>query len=285
MRQQKNVPCLTKIRALYPSLSEKEKKVADYILNEPRKIIHETISEVADHLQLAEATVFRFCQSVGFRGFQALKIALASELVSPLEHIHETIAEDDDEETIVEKVFQSNIQTLKDTLHVIDDQSFAEAVEAIANANKIDFYGNGGSGIVALDAHHKFLRTGLVTAAYQDSHLQMMSCAQLNERDVAVFISHSGSNSDILQTLDVAKKRGVTTIGITSYAKSPLGECVDIPLYTISKETEYRPEAFSSRIAQLAIIDALYVNVSIARKDTMQQSLMRMREAISLKRM
>lgn len=283
--KQDRVPCLTKIRAIYPSLSVKEKKVADYILKQPRKMIHMTISQVADDLQLAEATVFRFCQRVGYRGFQALKIALASELVSPLEQIHETIEEDDDEKTVVEKIFRSNIETLKDTLHIIDPTAFEQAVQALVTAKKIDFYGNGGSGIIALDAHHKFLWTGLVTAAYQDSHFQLMSASQLTDEDVAVFISHSGTNKDILQTLDVVKERGVTTIAITSYGKSPLSENVDIPLFTISKETEYRSEALASRLAQLAIIDALFVGVSIAKKESMRESLWRMRRAISMKKM
>ncbi len=279
-----SIPCLTKIRALYSSLSAKEKKVADYILNNPRKMIHETINQVAEDLDLAEATVFRFCKRIGFRGFQALKIALATEIVTPIEDIHETIGEQDDETTVIEKVFKSNIHTLEDTLLIVDTTAYKEAIDALVNARKIDFYGNGGSGIIALDAHHKFLRTGIPTAAYQDAHFQMMSASQLTSEDVAVFVSHSGTNRDILQTLDVAKKQGVKTIGITTYAKSPLSEGVDITLYTVSKETEYRSEALASRLAQLCIIDALYVNVSIARKDLMKNSLSRMRQAISMKK-
>ncbi|NEU29539.1 MurR/RpiR family transcriptional regulator [bacterium LRH843] len=279
------IPCLTKIRATYSSLSEKEKKVADYIMNDPRKLIHATISQVADDLDIADATVFRFCKRIGFPGFQAMKIALASEIVTPMQDIHETIQEDDDEKSVTEKVFKSNIRTLEDTLLVIEPTSLRQAIHALGQARKIDFYGNGGSGIIALDAHHKFLRTGIPTAAYHDSHFQIMSASQLTEKDVAVFISHTGTNQDILQTLEVAKEHGVTTIGITTLAKSPLASRVDIPLYTVSSETEYRSEALASRLAQLCIIDALYVNVSIARHDLMKASIKRMRKAVSMKKM
>ncbi|MCM3759264.1 MurR/RpiR family transcriptional regulator [Alkalihalobacillus oceani] len=280
-----SLPCLTKIRAAYSSLSEKERKVANYILHDPKRIIHSTINQVADDLDIADATVFRFCKRIGFSGFQAMKIALASEIVTPVQDIHETIQEDDDEKAITEKVFRSNIRTLEDTLLVMESAVFQQAVQALAHARKIDFYGNGGSGIIALDAHHKFIRTGLPSAAYRDSHFQAMSASQLTKDDVAVFISHSGTNRDLLEVLEVAKDNEVTTIGITNLAKSPLSKGVDHALFTVSQETEFRSEALASRLAQLCIIDALYVNVSMARKEKMKTSLQRMRKAVSMKKM
>ncbi|WP_368503914.1 MurR/RpiR family transcriptional regulator [Alkalihalophilus sp. As8PL] len=278
------IPCLTKIRATYSSFSEKEKQVADYILSNPSGMIHATINQVAEDLSVAEATVFRFCKRLGYTGFQAMKISLASEVVTPIQDIHETIKEDDDEKTITEKVFKSNIRTLEDTLHVIESKAYKKAVHALVHARRIEFYGNGGSGIIALDAHHKFLRTGIPTVAYQDSHFQVMSASQLTKEDVVVLISHTGTNRDMLQVLDVAIEHGATTICITTLGKSPLSKQVDIPLFTVSKETEFRSEALASRLAQLSIIDALYVNVSIARKEQMKDSLSRMRKAISNKR-
>lgn len=273
-----------RIKGFYTSLSNKEKQIADYILNNPEIIMHSSINEVAAKINVAEATVFRFCKRMGFKGYQDMKIALASEPSTTIKDIHETIQEGDSEKTVAEKVFRSNIRTLETTLSVIDSVNFAAAVNAIITANRVEFLGNGGSGIIALDAHHKFMRTGIPTIAYNDGHLQIMSLSQLTSKDVAVFISHTGASNDIIQALAIAKKRNVTTIGITTLAKSPLSQGVDIPLYTISEETEYRSEALSSRLAQLSIIDALYVNVSIARKDLMQTSLQNIREAISHKR-
>ncbi|SES06582.1 MurR/RpiR family transcriptional regulator [Salipaludibacillus aurantiacus] len=273
-----------RIKAAYPNLREKEKTVADYILENPEEIIHSTISQVADNIKVADATVFRFCKKIGFKGYQAMKIALASEHVTGMQNIHEMIQEDDDEKQISEKVFKSNIRTLEETLEVLNLDAIKEAIDLILKANKVEFYGNGGSGIIAADAHHKFMRIGIQSAAYSDSHLQLMSVSQLTENDVAVLISHTGANRDILDALEVAKENNVKTIGITSLAKSPLSQSVDIPLYTVSDETEYRSEALASRLAQLSIIDAIYVNVSIARKTEMTSALEKMRKAISTKR-
>lgn len=280
-----NTPhCFTLIRAIYSQLSDKEKAIADFILYQPDRFIHSTISQIAEEVDVADATVFRFSKRLGYKGHQAMKIALASEIISPMKDIHETIDDGDDEKTITEKVFKSNIRTLEDTLQVIDQQQLKNAVNALVSARKIDFYGNGGSGAIAMDAHHKFLRSGLFTSCYTDGHLQAMSAAQLTEKDVVVCISHSGTSRDVLHALEVAKKNGAITIGITHFAKTLLSEKADISLQTVSVETEYRSEALASRLAQLSIIDALYVNVSIRLKDRMKTSLQNMRNAISVKR-
>ncbi|WP_408009552.1 MurR/RpiR family transcriptional regulator [Pseudalkalibacillus sp. A8] len=276
--------CIPRIRSFYNRFSEKEKMIADYILNSPEHIIHSTISQVADDLQVAEATVFRFCKRLGFKGYQAMKIALASEIVNPVKDIHETINETDNEKEVAQKVFRSNIRTLEETTHILEQEPYQRAVEMIIHARKVEFYGNGGSGIVAQDAHHKFLRSGIQSAAYSDSHFQLMAASQLTKQDVIVFISHSGTNKDLLEVLDVAKQNKVKTIGITTLAKSPMGQKVDVPLFTTSEETDYRSEALASRIAQLSIIDALYVNVMMKTKDKSQDSLNKMRKAISVKR-
>ncbi|WP_102347438.1 MurR/RpiR family transcriptional regulator [Bacillus sp. Marseille-P3661] len=272
------------IRALYHEFSEKEKLIADFILNNPKKIIHLTINQIAEDLEIADATVFRFCKRIGFKGYQAFKIALASEIVNPIEDIHETLQEEDSVYDVTDKVFKTNILAINETLKVMNSEKLAESVNLLLNARKIEFYGTGGSGIIAMDAFHKFIRTGINCMAYADTHIQLMAASQLTEKDVAVIISHSGSNKDIIDLVSVIKDSGAKTIGITNYTKSFLSTSVDIPLYTVSQETEYRTEALASRIAELSIIDALFVNVSKERKQEMKESLNKMRKAISLRR-
>jgi RpiR family transcriptional regulator, carbohydrate utilization regulator len=276
--------CFPRIRSHYSQFSEKEKMIADFIIANPEKIIHSTISGVAENLGIADATVFRFCKRLGFKGYQAMKISLASDIVSPIKDIHETIHEQDSEGVIAQKVFRSNIRTLEDSLRILKEETFREAVQAMLVARRIEFYGTGGSGFIAMDAHHKFLRTGMTSNAYNDSHMQLISASQLTEEDVIVFISHSGANKDLLEVLEVAKKNRVSTIGITHFAKSPLSSRVDIPLFTVSQETEYRGEALASRISQLSIVDALYVNIMKKRKDLSKASLQKIRDAISIKK-
>ncbi|GGM37455.1 RpiR family transcriptional regulator [Paraliobacillus quinghaiensis] len=276
--------CLLRIKSHYPTLSDKEKKIADYIIEKPQNIVHGTINQVADDIGIADSTVFRFCKRIGFKGYQAMKIVLASEIVAPMQDIHEKIQENDDEKSIIEKVFHSNIKTLEDTLKVIDEHNFKSAVEAILQARKIEFFGSGGSNIIAQDAYHKLIRTGVPVFVQSDTHMQLMSASQMTNEDVAVLISHTGTTKDILDILEITKENGVKTIGITSFAKSPLSERVDTPLYTLSEETDFRSEALASRIAQLCVIDAIYVNVLMARKELGKESIKKVRNAISTKR-
>ena len=281
---EKSQHCLPRIRSHYSQFSEKEKRIADFIIANPEKIIHSTISGVAEELGIADATVFRFCKRLGFKGYQAMKISLASDLVTPIKDIHETINEQDSEGVIAQKIFRSNMRTLEDSLSILKEETFTDAVRAMVGARRIEFYGTGGSGFVAMDAHHKFLRTGMTTTAYNDSHMQLISASQLTKDDVIVFISHSGSNKDLLEVLEVAKKNHVTTVAITHFAKSPLSSRVDIPLFTVSQETEYRSEALASRISQLSIVDALYVTIMMKRKDLSKSALQKIRDAISIKK-
>ncbi|WP_423188891.1 MurR/RpiR family transcriptional regulator [Alkalibacterium sp. f15] len=274
-----------RIRALHSTLSDKERLLADFILDSPEKVIHGTINEVAEELNLADSTVFRFCKKLGYKGFQDLKISLATETTNVMKDIHEKVSKSDDEKTILEKVFHSNIKTLQDTLEVIDDSDFSGAVDTILHANKIELFGFGGSNIIAMDGYHKFIRTGLTVSALTDSHMQLISASQLKEGDVAILISHTGHSKDILEILETVKEHNVPTICITGFTQSPLSQGTDISLYTLSEETDFRSEALASRIAQLSILDALYVNVMMALEDKGKESLQHVRKAIQKKRL
>ncbi len=276
---------LAAIRGSYQRFSDKEKKIADFVLNDPKNIIHLTINQIADELGLAESTIFRFCQRIGFKGFQAFKISLAAEVVAPLKDIHEQIEEGDSVRSVTEKVFRSNINTLEETLQIIDAEAMESASHAIMKARKTEFFGSGGSAMIAMDGYHKFIRLGLLVSMNLDSHMQLMAASQLQDGDVAIVISHSGSTTDVLDILRVLKEKEVTIICVTNFGKSPLSKDADIALYTVSEETDFRSEALSSRIAQLSLIDALYTNLMILRGDAGKTALQNMRQAMSQKRL
>ncbi|MBT2637710.1 MurR/RpiR family transcriptional regulator [Bacillus sp. ISL-39] len=278
----KNV--IVKINAIYSSLSSKEKTVADYILNNTQEIIHLSITEFSEHASVAEATIFRFCKRLGFRGYQAFKIALASELVEPIKNIHEEIKEEDEVVTLAQKVFAGHIEAMKETLDLLDATVLESIIEVLGKASRIDFYGSGGSSAIALDAYHKFLRTGIHCNAHSDGHQQIISAALLGSGQAAIGISHSGSNKDVIEALKIAKANGAATIAITGHYKSPLSKEADYVLYTTSRETLFKSEALASRLVQLSLIDVLHVAVSVRRQEQTLGNLQKIREAISIKR-
>ncbi|QNB47334.1 SIS domain-containing protein [Thermanaerosceptrum fracticalcis] len=275
---------LVRLRSIEPSLKPAEKNVANYILNNAENILDMTITCLSEKTNSSLATIVRLCKKIGCTGFQELKNGLLGDLVDPIKGIHEEIELTDSMPAIAQKVFYSGMQTLSDTLKMIDYNSLEQAVNAIAQARKVDFYGVASSGFIALDAHHKMFKTGIQSAAYVDPHMQIISAGFLTEKDVAVGISHSGSSKDIIQTLKHARQAGAKTICITSYMKSPITKVADISLYVSARETTFRSDAMAARIAHLCIIDLLIVGVSFLRQNESFSAIEKVRKSIALKR-
>ncbi len=275
---------LDRIREGRFALRDSERKVAEHLLTHFQEAINLPITELAEQVGVSEATIVRMCKKLGFRGFQELKIKLALEIVQPIHILNEEILEEDDMETIAKKIFEYNKQAMESTSHVLSSRELERAVDAISGANQIQIYGVAGSWPVAADAAHKFMKIGKPIAAYQDTHMQAMAASLLGPGDVVLGISHSGSSRDIIEAVGLAKAAGATTIGITHYARTPLDKVLDIKLATCSNETMYRIEGISSRVAQLSIIDALFIGVSLRDFNRVADNIKKTREAIVPKR-
>ncbi|ERI93602.1 transcriptional regulator, RpiR family [Clostridiales bacterium oral taxon 876 str. F0540] len=279
-----NKGCLDRIKETYTSLNTAEKKVAQYILENPKEIIHISITELADNSSASETTVFRLCNKLGYKGYQDLKINLAAAIVDPIENIYEEIKENDDMYILMHKIMASNIYSIENTFKINKSSELEKAVSMILKAQRIMFFGMGGSGIIAQDAHHKFLRTGLNCVSASDSHWQAMYASMSNENDVIIAFSNSGSNKELIETINLARQKRINIISITSNAKSPISKVSDITLVCYGNESMFRSEAMESRITSLALIDCLYVGVAIKRKAETLKSLEDMRRGIALKR-
>ncbi len=254
---------LSKIAGALGSLNKAEKRVAKFVIANPDKVIHASIMEVAKQSGASDATVVRFCRTFALRGFQDLKIHLARELVSEKERVYEDLNEGDAPDIVFTKVFQANIQSLKDTLGILDKKEIQRAVNLLVRAKRIFFIGVGTSGPNVIDACNKFTRLGLDCRCQTDSHLQIMTAALMRKGDLIVAVSHSGSTKDPIDTINVAKQSGAKVICITNNSLSPLTKVSDVSLFTASRETKYRHEAMSSRLAQTSILNSLYMAVAL----------------------
>ena len=280
-----NIPgSFVRLQGAYTSLRAAEQRVADFILKHPDELIYLTVTELAERTNTSESTVVRLCQKIGYKGYQEFKIVLARDLVEPTTAIYAAIEPDDDLTTVKTKVFQANAQALRDTIEVLDDAELERAVDALCSARRIDLYGVGGSSPLALDAYHKFLKLGLNAVALSDGDLMAMSSALLVPGDVALGISHTGASRDVTDALRRAQANGATTIGITHRPTSPITKVSDITLVTAAKQTAFRSDASSSRIAQLTIIDTLYVGVAHRSHNRSLKMIERTREATAAKR-
>jgi RpiR family carbohydrate utilization transcriptional regulator len=273
-----------RIQGTYPTLRTAEQRVADYVLKHPDDLIYLTVTELAEKTDTSESTVVRLCQKIGYKGYQEFKIMLARDLVEPANEIYAAIEPGDSLTTIKTKVFQANAQALRDTIEVLVDSELELAVKALAHAKRVDVYGVGGSNPLALDAYHKFLKLGISAVALSDGDMMAMSSSLLRTGDVALGISHTGASRDVTDALTNAKRNGATTICITHRSTSPITKVADIKLFTAAKQTAFRSDASSSRIAQLTIIDTLYVGIALSNYEQSVEMIGRTREATANKR-
>ncbi len=275
---------LGRLAVLHTGLSPTARRIAEFILANASEVVHMSVTEAAERTQSSEGSVVGLCQQLGARGFQQLKIALARDLVQPVQFIHEDLSRSDNTATVVEKIFASNIQALQDTLKTIDAAQVARAVEAIIQAQRVEVYGIGSAGPIAEDANYRLMRIGIESKVVIDSHVQAISASLTGPRVATITISHSGSTIETVTATRLAKEAGATTICVTNYGKSPLLKYTDIMLHTMAKETRFRTEAMTSRTAQLAIVDALIASLALATYDRSVETIAKTFDVLSTKR-
>lgn len=279
MEKEKN--SLLTIRSLYPSMHESEKKIADFISDQPEAAVNMTVAKIAEKTGVAESSIVRFCQRVGFSGFAQLKINLARNLRKPEELILEDISRSDDIQTVTFKVFTSSIQALTDSLKTLDVEELNRAVDFIMKARHIEFYGVGSSAPIALDAYYRFMRIGFKAFVATDPHISRISASMLDSRCVAVGISHTGRTMDTVRDLEIAKAKGAKIICITSCQDSPLARLSDAKLITTTSETKLMKEAILSRVAQMVLLDSLYTCVALKKYESVIDNIENMNEILN----
>jgi RpiR family transcriptional regulator, carbohydrate utilization regulator len=275
---------LERIAATRASLPPAAARIADYITAHAADVVHMSVTEVAERAEASEGSVVAFCQQLGARGFQQLKISLARDLVQPVQFIHEDLTRTDDTPTVIEKIFRSNLQALQDTMKVLDTTQMSRAVAAIQKAKRVEVYGIGSAAPIAEDANYRLLRIGIDSKVVLDSHVQAISASLTGPHVAVITVSHSGSTHETIAATRLAKEAGATTICITNFGKSPIQAYCDIILHTMAKETGFRTEAMTSRIAQLAIVDALISCLALATYDKAIATITRTFEVLSIKR-
>jgi DNA-binding MurR/RpiR family transcriptional regulator len=252
----------TRIRSLYNTFTRAEKKVADYVLADPRSVLYVSITDLADACGVGDTSVFRFCRDLKLKGYQDFKMAIARCVAAddesdrrPVDGVHSD--QDLTSETIV-AVFNASLGALKESCDLIDPHLIQQAALWMKNAGKIQFFGVGASMITAMDGYARFLRIIPNVGFTQDVHLQTMLASLLDEKDLAILISYSGSTKDVVNIARLAKERGARTICITRFVKSPLTNYSDLTLLCGANEGPYQGGSISVKIAQLFLLDVLY---------------------------
>lgn len=279
---------LIKIRDRKDSLTPVERLVAEYILANKEEIPHLSIKSLAQASKTSDASVLRFCKTMGYNGYRSFIVSISASLGSMDEETggdqYTDIQPGDDLLTIVSNIGRNNMKSIEDTLSVIDRNAVEKAVHALRGSKRIVFFGIGASGLVCQDAEQKFTRINKICHAYTDGHSQLTAATLLSKGDVAIFISNSGNTVEILDALDIAQKNSATSIAITKYSKSELSDKADILLSISTPEISIRSGAMGSRIAMLTVIDILFAGVASADYGQVKKYLSKSHNIIANKR-
>lgn len=267
-----NKDIFSMIQSRYPSFTNAEKKVADYILKHPLEIIYMSITDLADACNVGDTSVFRFCRTLSFKGYQEFRIALAhsTSIEDETPQLSSEITMQDTIGQVASKVLSATTDALSQTHNLMNEKDVLQAIEWMINSERIHFFGVGASLMTAMEGKNKFMRITNKTECSMDSHLQAMSASLLTENDVGIVISYSGSTKDTIEVAKILKERGTKVISITRFAKSPLTIHSDVTLLCGANEGPLQGGSLSAKISQLYLLDILYAEYF---KRTNQESI------------
>lgn len=255
---------LQQIQRARAKLSPAEKRVADHVLAHSRSALNDPIATIAKAAQVSQPTVIRFCRSLGCEGLSDFKLRLASGLTATIPVTHTQVTGQDSTLELGAKVLGNSASAVLQLRDHLNREATERAIELLSGADRVDFYAVGHYGVVASDAHYKFLRFGVAGTACTDARMLRLAAAVLRPGDVAVVVSGSGRIDDLLEAAEIARKRGAAVVAITA-SHSPLAKKADVALIVDHGEDVDTQVPMVSRILHLLVVDILAVGVAMRR--------------------
>ena len=262
---------MARIKTMYENFGSSSKKLADFILQNGTNCSALTIQEFSKSAGVSTATLSRFASQLGYQNFSQFRWDLANNSGrTPLQKERQ-ISKDDTPKMIAQKLLSSNVETLNETFALMTNEQLNQAKKLLKSCHRLSFFGLGSSNIVAQECYHMFLRTPKEVTYASDYHINIMKASRMTKDDLAILISHTGNDNDILFIAKILKQNHVPMITITSFANSPLDAYGTVGFYSISADKRYRTEALLSVTSQIAIADTLYMMTTQSFEDEINE--------------
>ena len=281
---EQNMNILDRIHASYYQLAAAERRVADYVLSQYRQVQFMSITQLAEECGAADATVSRFCRSLKLKGFNAFKLELAKYVASAsAEGLRAQPTPTDSPAGRCAEARRLSQEAIDQTIALVRMEDIVKTVELFEDADRIFCMGAGGSMLLANECSHLFSTVCNKFSAVWDSHIQMSTAATMNTRDVIVLFSYSGATGNAMEVLGLAKQRGIRTVLITRYPKSPAATLADVVLCCGSSESPFQFGSVPAKVAQLVLLDVLFQEYFHRNREKCEESLQRIAAALSEK--
>ena len=276
-----DVNILGRIDSILSSLPKAEKKIATVILNNPESVLNMTATVLGKESNSSAATVIRFCKRIGIPSFTQLKILLSSEVSKPNSLGYSDITEDESAEDILDKILGNTVQSLQDTISILNTESLTLAIEAIEKASILYVFGVGASFLVAENIAQKFNRIGKTSICYSDPHNFIPALVGNQKNACFIGISNSGETKEVIRLLDVAAESNLTTISMTRFGTNSLSSNATVSLQTVrANEEKLRSAATYSLHAQFLVVDVLFFMYASKNYKSVMQNVKRSRNEI-----
>lgn len=255
--------CLLRIRTRYPTLAQSDRKLADFLLADPQRVLYLSSQQLAEEAGISQSSVVKFSQKLGFKGFPAMKLAMSEALASGQNPhsvpVHNQILGDDPLRVVGEKLIKENITAMHASLDINTEERLLASVGLLRNARRILLVGIGASGLVAKNLSWKLMKIGINAVAEQDMHALLATVQAMSSEDLLLAISYSGERREINLAADEALRVGMKILALTGFTPNALQQRATLCLYTIAEEQATRSAAISSTSAQMMLIDLLFM--------------------------
>jgi RpiR family carbohydrate utilization transcriptional regulator len=275
---------LALVEAQLPTLSRAGRRVAERTLRDPASVGSTSLAAFAQQCGVSEPSVIRFCRNVGCDGFRDFKLRVAAGLATQFQYADIALGPRSTSAEYAAKAVDASLDALLRLRGELDPGEIERAVTMLAGAERIEFYGVGASGVVALDAQHKFFRFSTPTTAHRDAHMQRMAAAALSAGDVVVAFSHTGRTRALIAALEIARRSGASTLAVTAHG-SPLAKVCD---HVVSLPPSEDTDAFTpmvSRLTHLVVVDVLALGVALRGGEATSKRLQRIKEVLAPERL
>ncbi|MFV8782041.1 MurR/RpiR family transcriptional regulator [Microbulbifer sp. SA54] len=256
---------LAKIRAMRNGMSNHERRIADYLLDNVDAVRSHSSKRLAERIGVSQSSVVKFSQKLGYRGYSEFKLSLTESVARTAmlpQAIHGDICSDDDVNTVAQKLIARKNLALNETLLINPEAVLLEAVDKLNSAGRIVLAGVGASSLVAKDLAFKLMKLGKSVIAESDTHVQVANAATLGSGDLVLAISESGLTQDVIRVAETASAQGAEIISLTRYTRNPLTELASVKLFCVANESEARSSSILGRTAQFMVTDMLFILMS-----------------------
>ena len=254
-----------RIRARWADLPAATLRVAQVVLDDPRLVLDLPINELAERAGTSPATVTRFCRQIGYSGYVALRMSVATEVGrtsarSPrVADIGRAFGPGDAPEDVRSTLLAGAIRSMQQTAESVDLALLRRIAEAIVLSRHVDLYGVGSSALAADALATRLYRIGVSCNVWSEVHAGLTSAVVQDEECVAIGYSHTGRTRETIQMLREAGSSGALTVAVTNDPTSPLVGEAELVIQTSAFEQFLQPDDLAAYYSQVFVSDLLYV--------------------------